>query len=520
MEQYQHDYIIIGAGLAGLYSAYHASKYGTVALITKTTIEISNSYLAQGGIAAAIGKDDSPEFHFEDTIRAGAGLCKHNAVEILVNEGKKRILELIEMGMQFDKENGEISLGLEGGHSRKRILHAAGDATGKEIVNFILKYIYNNNRIKIFENTLIYKLAVDLNECFGVYAFNQHENKCFLISGKITILATGGASAIYSYSTNPQTTVGEGMWLAYECGAEVESMEFIQFHPTAFYTGTEETFLITEAIRGEGAILVNHSGERFLQDDLNELSTRDVLSEAIYNELKRTAKTNVFLKLNHLNKEKIKSRFSNVYKEALKYGIDITRDPVPVTPAAHYIIGGIKTGLNAETNIKRLYAVGEVASTGVHGANRLASNSLLECLVFAKRAVEHSLNFLNKNFVFGWIDYRFNIDDKLISDFIYIKNKVAKLLWDNVGIIRKGDSLIRVLAELDSLEKNFFYRGDEYYSSRITSLINIARMITIGALIREESRGCHKRSDFPEENEKFKKVIVHQKNKKPILSLI
>ncbi|MCX7798207.1 MAG: L-aspartate oxidase [Melioribacter sp.] len=518
MDTYHFDFIIIGAGLAGLYSAYHASKYGSVAIITKTTVEISNSYLAQGGIAVALGEDDSPSLHFEDTVRAGEELCKKNAVRILVEEGIDRINELIEMGMNFDKEDGKISLGLEGGHSRKRILHAGGDATGKEVVNFILKFILNNEKIKLFENTLIYKLLTHDNQCIGALAFNVNDNKNFLVTGNATILATGGASAIYLHSTNPYATVGEGIFLAYEVGAEVENMEFIQFHPTAFYTGTEETFLITEAVRGEGAILVNYEGKRFLQDEnITELSTRDLVSEAIFYEMQKSGKPNVFLKLSHIDKNKIKTRFSNIYREALKYGIDITKDLVPVSPAAHYMVGGIKVGLNSETNIKRLYAVGEVASTGVHGANRLASNSLLECLVFSKRAIEHALTFLESK-IFS--EYNFNlsqfyINEELKDEFVKIKNHIANLLWNNVGIVRTKDSLVYFLNELDVISKKYFFDVHEYYASRIDSLINVARMIALSALLREESRGCHRRKDFPQKNDDFRKIIVLQKDTEP-----
>ncbi|MEW6005939.1 MAG: L-aspartate oxidase [Stygiobacter sp.] len=518
MDNFHFDYVIIGAGLSGLYSAYLASKYGTVALITKTIFEISNSYLAQGGIAAALGKDDSPELHFEDTIKAGAGLCNKEAVNILVVEGRERVKELIELGMQFDKDNNEISFGLEGGHSRKRVLHASGDATGREVVNFVLKFIYDNNRIKIFENTLIYKLIIKNNECSGAYAFNHVDNKGFLVTGNVTILATGGASAIYSLSTNPHTSIGEGLYLAYDAGAIIESMEFIQFHPTTFYTGTDETFLISEAIRGEGAILVNSNGERFLlEKNLTELDTRDIVSEAIFEELKKTGESKVYLKLDHLDKDKIKNRFSYIYQEALKYGIDITKDLVPVTPAAHYMVGGIKTGVNAETNIFRLYAVGEVASTGVHGANRLASNSLLECLVFSKRAIDHSLNVIKKNAdkFFQQTHPEFRIDNNMKEYFIEVRNKIAKLLWNNVGILRNKNDLMIALNEIDNILNNFLQDDSEYYSSRIISLMNVARMITLSALLREESRGCHKRIDYPSTVDRFKQVIILQKNKEP-----
>ncbi|MGK9475728.1 L-aspartate oxidase [Melioribacter sp. OK-6-Me] len=513
----KYDFIVVGAGLAGIYSALKASEYGTVALLTKTTIEISNSYLAQGGIAAALNDDDSPQLHIEDTLKAGAGLCNVEAVEILVNEGIDCLKELISMGMKFDTENGKLSFGLEGGHSRKRILHAGGDATGKEIVNFILKFIYNNNNITIFENTLVFKLDVVDNECHGVYVYNHNEKKSFYLSGKSVILATGGFSAVYSFSTNPHTSTGEGINLAYDAGAEIESIEFIQFHPTSFYTGSEETFLISEAVRGEGAYIVNHEGLRFLQDlDKSELSTRDIVSEAIYEELKRTKRKNVFLLMNHLDADKIKNRFSHIYNEALKYGVDITKDPVPIAPAAHYTVGGIKTDINGRTNISRLYAVGETASTGVHGANRLASNSLLECLVFGKRVVDYAvkndkdLKDYSKPEV---ID--FNVDENLAELFIDIKNKIAELLWNNAGILRSKAILNSALKEITKLSNEFINYRNEYYSSRINGLLNLAGMIIKSALIREESRGCHRRSDFPYPNEKFNATIVHKKETSP-----
>lgn len=513
----KYDFIIVGAGLAGLYSALKASEHGTVALLTKTTIEISNSYLAQGGIAAALNDDDSPQLHVEDTLKAGAGLCNVEAVETLVNEGIDRVKELISMGMKFDTNNGKISFGLEGGHSRKRILHAGGDATGKEVVSFILKFIYNNNNITFYENTLVYKLDVVDNECRGVYVYNHNAKKSFYLSGKSVILATGGFSAVYSFSTNPHTSTGEGINLAYDAGAEIESIEFIQFHPTSFYTGSEETFLISEAVRGEGAYIVNHEGLRFLKDlEKSELSTRDIVSEAIYEELKRSKRKNVFLLLAHLDADKIKNRFSHIYNEALKYGIDITKDPVPIAPAAHYTVGGIKTDINGRTNINRLYAVGETASTGVHGANRLASNSLLECLVFGKRAVDYAVENdkeLKDYAITEIID--FNVDDNHSELFINIKNKIAELLWNNAGILRSEPILNSALKEITKLSTEHINYKNEYYSSRINGLLNLAAMIINAALIREESRGCHRRSDFPYQNEKFEATIVHKKDSAP-----
>jgi L-aspartate oxidase len=518
MEKYSYDFVIVGAGLAGLYSAMHASRFGKVAVITKTTLDNSNSYWAQGGIAAAVAQNDSPLLHYQDTIKVGRNLCNEDAVKILVNEGKERVEELINLGMPFDKENGKIVFGLEGGHSIRRVLHASGDATGKELVNFVLKLIHDNKNIKIIENTLVYNLIADGNECFGVYAYDFDSKKDLIINGKATIIASGGGSAIYSRSTNPHTSIAEGIVLAYNAGVKIESMEFIQFHPTAFYYPNGETFLISEAIRGEGAYLVNSKNERFLQDHyMTELSPRDVVSEAIFHEMMESGEPNVFLKLDHLNPEKIITRFPTIYHEALKYGIDIIKNPIPVAPAAHFMVGGIKTGLNSETNIKRLYAVGEVASTGVHGANRLASNSLLECIVFGKRAVDHAFTLSAS------IEYKFNqnikttfkVDSTKEQNHSKLKEEIANLLWLNVGIIRTANTLKSALNELNRYS-NFDFDENEYFSSREKCLILIAELITRSALLREESRGCHLRKDFTDEKADFRKLIVHQKGKESL----
>ena len=516
MNTHQFDTIIIGSGLAGLYSAIHAAKHGSVALITKTTLNLSNSYWAQGGIAAAISKDDSPQLHLEDTLSAGRNLCNKTAVEVLVNEGRERVFELIEMGMPFDKENGEIALGLEGGHSRRRVLHAGGDSTGRDIVNFVLKSVLGNKRISIFENKFVYNLLVQENECIGVSAYDFMENKNFHFLGNSTILASGGGAAVYLRSTNPHTSLGDGVTLAYNVGAEIESMEFMQFHPTAFYSSGGETFLISEAVRGEGAHLVNHDGIRFLQEqNLSELAPRDVVSEAIFNEMKNSGEPNVFLKLDHLDAEKIKSRFSNIYSETMRFGIDMTKQPLPVAPAAHFMIGGVKTGLNGETNISRLYAVGEVASSGIHGANRLASNSLLECLIFAKRAVEDSLSYKKIENFSEKIEAAqpFKVAKEKESDFLHAKNLIAQLLWDNAGIVRTKEKLNLAIGKLNDLSAQLKLVENEYYSFRISSLLQFSKLLTSAALRREESRGSHLRKDFPEESLAFQKTIIQQKDK-------
>lgn len=513
MNTNKFDYIVIGCGLAGLFAALHASRNGTVALITKSTIELSNSYWAQGGIAAALSNDDSVELHASDTINAGKGISSRKATEVLVSEGKEIVNQLIEMGMPFDEEDGKISLGMEGGHAKRRVLHAGGDATGKEIVNFILKLLDHNKNIKIFEKTLLHKIIVENEECLGVNVFDLVKNKLFGIFSSSTILASGGGSAIYSRSTNPKTSLGDGIILAYNAGAEIESMEFVQFHPTSFYSKTGKTFLISEAVRGEGAYLVNYKDERFLSEQkINELSPRDEVSAAIYNEMKTSGKTNVFLKLNHLDPEKIKTRFNSIYKEALQYGIDITISPIPVAPAAHYMIGGIKTGINAETNIARLYAVGEVASSGIHGANRLASNSLLECLVFSKRAVEHMQNNFTESTMLTATDQTFEVNKNNESLFTRAVDYISTLMWNNVGILRSKETLELMLLELRNYGSSLKLNNNEYYLSKVNSLILLSYLITNAALVREESRGCHLRSDYPAADSTFISTIVQKKN--------
>ena len=520
METNQFDFVIVGAGLAGLYAALHASQSGSVAVLTKTAMTVSSSYWAQGGIAAAINPSDSPQLHFEDTIKAGRNLCNKAAVEILVTEGKSRVEELISMGMAFDKDNGKIALGLEGGHSMRRVLHSGGDATGEDLVKFVHRFVKKNKNIQILENHYIYRLIINDGECFGVHAYDIKNQKSRMIQGDSTIIASGGGSAAYARSTNPHTSIGEGISLAYNAGAQIESMEFLQFHPTSFYSDTGKTFLISEAVRGEGAYLIDRSGKRFLEgQNTTELSPRDVVSEAIIKEMERSGTQNVFLDLRHLNSKEIKKRFSNIYGEALKFGIDITAEPVPVAPAAHFMIGGINTGWNGETNISRLYAIGETASNGVHGANRLASNSLLECLVFGKRAVEHALNFYWRNSIHNFPEEKINflIKEENKNNFSVVSREIANLLWQNAGIIRNGQALRTTLGGLDSYVSVVNFKEEEYYDFRKRCLILLAKLIIKSALIREESRGCHLRNDFTSEENNFLKTIVMQRGNEPKL---
>jgi len=504
---YSPNFLIIGSGLAGLYAANYASQFGTVALITKANLDESNSYWAQGGIAAAIDNDDLPSLHFKDTLIAGRDLCNKEAVEVLVTEGKQRIEELIELGVPFDRINGNLVLGMEGGHSKKRILHSGGDSTGAEVVKFFTQLVKQKSNISIYTNTFIYKLATEDDFCNGALGYNWETKEQILFSAPTTILAAGGASGIYSRSTNPHTSSGDGIGLAYSAGAIIRDMEFVQFHPTSFYIKEGDTFLITEAIRGEGAYLINKNDKRFMLDvhPEAELAPRDVVSRAIYNQLRNNNVENVYLKLTHLNASKIKERFNSIYNALQNYGLDLTKDLIPIAPAAHYMIGGVKTDLNGRTSIEGLYACGEVTSTGVHGANRLASNSLLECLVFAKRCVDNSLNCNNKKFS-GFSDKKtpqFQINSMIADNYLIEKNNIAKILNEKLGIVRTEKNMKEALGEISQIKNKFSLNPNEYYSILLNHLFDISLMIVNTALHRKESRGTHQSLEYIKEEDDF-----------------
>jgi len=506
------DTIVVGSGLAGLTAAYHASKKGSVAIITKSQLDISNSYYAQGGIAAVTAPEDSFESHIQDTLTAGRGLCDLNAVKILVSEGQHCVQELISLGMEFDKENGEFVLGLEGGHSHRRILHAGGDATGKGLTSFMLKKVQERSSISVFEYTTVIELLVNGQVCRGVQAFDFVSGKNLIFKSNSTIIATGGLSRIYDRSTNPHTATGDGIALAYNAGAKLADIEFIQFHPSALYIPGEEAFLISEAVRGEGAWLFTPTGERFMPPihPLAELAPRDVVAHAIYTQMQMYHSDFVYLSLKHLNPEVIKKRFSTIYHTLLKYNIDLTSDLLPIAPAAHYMVGGIQTDLHGETNIKGLFACGEVASTGVMGANRLASNSLLECLVFGRRVAEKANQ---GKFIAEQLPEinEIHVDQANENLFLETKNQIASLMSKKAGIVRTANKLKEALTELQEIEKLLPEQITEYNILKIKHNIDICRLICESALIREESRGGHIREDFPEEKPEFCFHLIQQK---------
>lgn len=513
MQIFEFDTVIIGSGLAGLTAAYHSAKYGNVAIVTKSQLDTSNSYYAQGGIAAAIADDDSPELHLNDTIVAGRGLCDTDAVDVLVNEGKNRVLELIDMGMPFDKKNGKFVLGLEGGHSKRRILHAGGDATGKELTCFLLGKVKEEKAVSVFEYTAVVKLLQE-NDCvLGVQGYNFATGKNIIFKSKAVILATGGLSRIFTRSTNPHTATGDGIAMAYDAGAKVSDLEFIQFHPSALYIPGEEAYLISEAVRGEGAWLLNKNGERFMTKahELAELAPRDVVAYNIFKEIQKNQSEFVYLSLKHLDKEKIQKRFHHINLQLNQYGLDLATDLIPVSPAAHYMVGGIKTNLDAETNISGLFVCGEAASTGVMGANRLASNSLLECLVFGKRASDKAAKLSAPDCPLPDIE-PILMDTTNENLFFAFQKEIATLMSANLGIVRNKPLLEKALQRLTEIENKYQDCNNEYNLQKIKNLVTISKLITLSASIRQESRGGHIRDDFPLEKPEFEVHIVQQKN--------
>jgi L-aspartate oxidase len=517
MQVLNFDTIVIGSGLAGLSAAYHASRHGTVAIITKSQLDTSNSYYAQGGIAAAIDSDDSPELHFHDTIVAGRGLCEEEAVRILVTEGRERILELIDLGMRFDQVDGNFVLGLEGGHSKRRILHAGGDATGKEITGFMLQKVREQDNITSFEYTAVTKLLIENGHCKGVQAIDFPSGKNLIFMSKASILATGGLSRLFSRTTNPHTATGDGIALAYEAGAQVADMEFIQFHPSALFMKDQDAFLISEAVRGEGAWLLNIDGERFMKDihPLAELAPRDIVAFSIYKQMQKQKSPHIYLSMKHLDAAKTKARFSTIYKKLKAYGYDMTTDLLPIAPAAHYMVGGIKTDLNGETNIPGLFACGEVASTGVMGANRLASNSLLECLVFGKRASEQAAK-RSPNIASQSEHQALANEISNEQAFLDIKNEIADLMSKKVGIVRTGEMLRETIEQLETIGQRIPKKATDYNELKTRHIQQICLLITRSALLREESRGGHIREDFQHESPDFRLHIIQQKNQEPL----
>ena len=508
MRQEIVDFLIIGSGVAGLRAAIELAPYGKVLVVTKDKPTESNTEYAQGGIAAVMSDEDEVGIHFEDTLKAGDGLCNEGTVKTLVEEGPERIAELISWGAEFDKEGLKLDLTLEAAHSRRRVLHAHGDSTGKELTRVLLNKTRSFSSVRRYPFAITADLIVQDNECHGAYVLRDREMTA--LYARATILATGGGGQLYSRTTNPQVATGDGMAIAFRAGAELEDMEFIQFHPTSLYSPTAPQFLLTEAMRGEGALLLNSDGQRFMQPyhALAELAPRDVVSRAIMSEMVKTGSNFAYLDLRHLLKDYVRSRFPNIHATCLQYGFDITRDLIPISPAAHYIMGGVKTDSDGRTSVKGLFAAGEVACTGVHGANRLASNSLLEGLVFGARTGNAALS--SPIIPSAKVTTTFN--PASIRDHDEIRHALRKLMWERVGIIRCATSLSEAASRL--LEWRVITERD--YGTRreleLKNMLTVAGIIVQAALARKGSVGAHFRSDFKDRGENWQQHFVWDRN--------
>lgn len=532
MTQINTDFLIIGSGVAGLTFALKIAKFGNVALVTKKGIMDSNTSHAQGGIASVFGELDSFDLHIQDTLASGDGLCNRDVVEMVVKNGPSRIRELIDLGVHFnlrDKKqsdsespdfDAELDLGREGGHSQKRIVHAH-DMTGREVERVLVDHVKNNDRIALFEN----HIAIDLitistrmkrgiitttheDYCCGAYVLDSETNHVKTFCAKITLLATGGAGKVYLYTSNPDVATGDGIAMGYRAGATVANLEFVQFHPTCLFHPDAKNFLISEALRGEGAVLVDASGSPFMEkyDAQKDLACRDVVARAIDTELKKSGADSVFLDISHKNSDFIKERFPNLYEKCLTFGFDMTKESLPVVPAAHYMCGGIATDMFGRTDLHRLYAIGETACTGLHGANRLASNSLIEALVYSHMAAQQAVKDID-TFDFTstpdpppWDEVGTTDSDEGI---MVSQNwdEIRRFMWNYVGIVRSNKRLERAERRIEIIQKEI---REYYWDFRVSAdLIELRNIAMVAELIikcaghRKESRGLHHNIEYP-----------------------
>ncbi|CAN7035193.1 unnamed protein product [Brassica oleracea var. botrytis] len=543
-----YDFTVIGSGVAGLRYALEVAKQGTVAVITKDEPHESNTNYAQGGVSAVLCPLDSVESHMQDTMVAGAHLCDEETVRVVCTEGPERIRELIAMGASFDHgEDGNLHLAREGGHSHHRIVHAA-DMTGREIERALLEAVLHDPNISVFKHHFAIDLLTSQQDgldtvCHGVDTLNIKTNEVVRFLSKVTLLASGGAGHIYPSTTNPLVATGDGMAMAHRAQAVISNMEFVQFHPTALadeglpikpQTARENAFLITEAVRGDGGILYNLAMERFMPvyDERAELAPRDVVARSIDDQLKKRKEKYVLLDISHKPREKILAHFPNIASECLKHGLDITRQPIPVVPAAHYMCGGVRAGLQGETNVIGLFVAGEVACTGLHGANRLASNSLLEALVFARRAVQPSTELMKSTRLDLTASEKWSrpvvatarsLGEDVISKILALTREVRRelqgVMWKYVGIVRSTTRLNtaeRKIAELEAKWETFlFEHGWEQTvvaleACEMRNLFCCAKLVVSSALARHESRGLHYTTDFPfvEESKRIPTIIL------------
>jgi L-aspartate oxidase len=519
------DYLVIGGGVAGLSFAIEAEAYGEVLLLTKRSVEESNTHYAQGGIAAVLSAADSFEAHIRDTVVAGAGLCHERAVEVCVKEGPARVKMLRDIGARLDvtpdaTDPHDLDLHLEGGHSARRVAHAA-DMTGREIQRALLEAATRSTRVRLLEGHTVIDLITlakfgGPDVCVGAYVLDDRSGTVITILARAVVLATGGAGKVYLYTTNPDVATGDGVAMAYRAGAEIANMEFYQFHPTCLYHPQARRFLITEAMRGEGAVLRSIVGSAFMKeyDPRGDLAPRDVVARSIDFEMKKTGADHVLLDITHRPATVIRDRFPNIYEECRRWGVDITTQPIPVVPAAHFMCGGITTNLEGRTSIPGLWAIGECACTGLHGANRLASNSLLEGMVFAHRAAK-SLATLDRSKPWPTIP-EWEVGGAVLSDEAVVVtqnwDELRRLMWNYVGIVRSTSRLRRAARRIALLQEEIAEYYWKYFVTRdlleLRNIATVAQLVVECAASRHESRGLHFTSDYPDVDRKLARDTV------------
>lgn len=514
--QHKFDVVIIGSGTAGLAAALHLPTSIEIAILAKTPLEQTSSYWAQGGISAVLDPEDSIDLHTRDTLGTGAGLCDESVVNFVTANGAECIEWLADLGMPFSLDNPEIidsayHLSREGGHSKRRVVHVA-DTTGKAMQQTLQAHIAERRNIKVFHQHIAVDLICNEGKCVGLYAYNRSDQHVDVFKAHKFILATGGASKAYLYTSNPDGSTGDGIAIAWRAGCRVANMEFNQFHPTCLYHPEARTFLISEAVRGEGGKLLLPDGERFMRrfDERAELAPRDTVARAIDHEIKRLGIECVFLDISHKSRAFIKSHFPAIYRRCLEYDIDITRQPIPVVPAAHYTCGGVMVDIDGRTDLDNLYAIGEVTYSGLHGANRMASNSLLECLVFSRAAAQKIATELDTAAdlpeLERWDESQVTDSDE---DIVVAHNwdELRRFMWDYVGIVRTNKRLERALHRIDLLKSEI----NEYYGNykvspdllELRNLVVVADLIIRSALMRKESRGLHFTLDYPKPSDKY-----------------
>lgn len=535
MKYSKYSTIIVGSGIAGLYAALKIEQQAKlpdgIMLITKSKLGESNSKYAQGGMVAVLkeNKCDSTESHISDTIKAGAGLSEFNTVKFISENSDKVVKDLLNFGVEFDRDkDGNLCFTKEAAHSVRRILHSGGDATGKMIEKSLVEQVQNNNNIDVYEEGTVVELLINSNgECRGVLVFNNMTGEYETVYSPAVILATGGIGQLYKYTTNPEGATGDGLAIAYNAGAVMQDMEFVQFHPTALaFDDDVNRFLISEAVRGEGAKLVDADGMEFMAkyDERKELAPRDIVTRANYNEMMKNHLANVYLNASCIDKAKLAERFPTISKKCLEHGIDISKDFIPVAPAAHYFMGGIRTDVEGRTSINGLFAIGEVSSTGLHGGNRLASNSLLECVVcayevadFLKTQKLDAPKSIDANIKSIIDQYSEEDEDVEPIDTDVFKAELKDIMWNYCGILRDEKSLMTALEKLDELKLKFprTRKCQTKAEYEFKNMLTVARMIVVSALGRKESRGAHYRLDYLKTSEECTHSHITKKEGEP-----